>query len=173
MISPKLIKEHNISLIMVTKSFLYTSLPTRFYLFRVIYFLYTKKPLNREKFFLITFLFMTSSSLLIAVESGKGDFIALIILSIVFQGTPMSLILLLNELFKKKQLYVISMRFLKIDIAIGIILLSLSILMMFIPFPVVNTDGLELIYLSINIIFCIYFLIRAYIKYHNTVHKPF
>lgn len=100
---------------------------------------------------------MTSSSLLIAVESGKGDFIALIILSIVFQGTPMSLILLLNELFKKKQLYVISMRFLKIDISIGIILLSLSILTMFIPFPVVNTDGLELIYLSINIIFCIYF----------------
>ncbi|WP_176520457.1 sensor histidine kinase [Bacillus cereus] len=136
-------------------------------------FLYTKKPLNRETFFLITFLFMTSSSLLIAVESGKGDFIALIILSIVFQGTPMSLILLLNELFKKKQLYVISMRFLKIDISIGIFLLSFSILTMFIPFPVVNTDGLELIYLSINIIFCIYFLIRAYIKYHNTVHKPF
>ncbi|GAB6609520.1 competence protein comp [Bacillus cereus] len=136
-------------------------------------FLYKKKPLNRETFFLITFLFMTSSSLLIAVESGRGDFIALIILSIVFQGTPMSLILLLNELFKKKQIYVISKIFLQINITINILVLSLSILTIFIPFPTVDTSGLELIYLSINIIFCIYFLIRAYIKYHSTVHKPF
>lgn len=136
-------------------------------------FLYKKNPLNRETFFLIMFLFMTSSSLLIAVESGRGDFIATIIISIVFQGTPMSLILLLNELFKKKHIYVISNRFLQIDIVIGIILVSLSVLTMFIPFPLVHTDGLELSYLSINFIFCIYFLIRAYIKYHSTIHKPF
>ncbi|MFP3393935.1 competence protein comp, partial [Brevibacillus sp. SIMBA_076] len=60
-----------------------------------------------------------------------------------------------------------------INITIGILVLSLSILMMFIPFFTVNTSGLELIYLSINIIFCIYFLILAYIKYHSTIHKPF
>ena len=49
MISPKLIKEHNISLIMVTKSFLYTSLPTRFYLFRVIYFSLYKEAFEPGK----------------------------------------------------------------------------------------------------------------------------
>ncbi|WP_338754923.1 sensor histidine kinase [Bacillus sp. FJAT-52991] len=130
---------------------------------------------NSTANFLMSFLMMSSLSLLTSNVSGHKDVGASLILIFSFQLGVLSFFCFIYSTFLEKDLIrkkpsVI----LTINIIFGIFIILLNIYDLLIKdLPSLLTDNLMLVHFSLNIVYSIGFLIYLYIKKRDSSHEPF
>ncbi len=120
------------------------------------------------------FLLATSISLSASSISSKSDFGGLLIISISFQSVSLFLTLFLYQLFKRKEIIIIHKNVVRFHICLYVTVITTGLLSVtFFPDLQQVSAYTDLAYLCFSILLSVYFLLKGYIKYRNTLHRPF
>ncbi|PEZ39099.1 competence protein comp [Bacillus thuringiensis] len=138
------------------------------------FIVYRNKAIRREERYFMLFLLATSISLSASSISSKSDFGGLLIISISFQSVSLFLTLFLYQLFKRKEIIIIHKNVIRFHIFLYMTVITTGLLSVtFLPNLQQVSAYTDLAYLCFSILLSVYFLLKGYIKYRNTLHRPF